>query len=153
MKNDIYGTVTKSFSVMWVFMVNSLAEILIWLLVMFSVVVCDLIAGSRRCLLMGEKWGFSTAWRRTFGKMVTYFSFVLMVVFIERAVDGNYGIDKWSILFICFLEGCSILSNIMKPKGYNVNITAFISLFAKKIFNIDKEDSKELIIKDKEEKK
>lgn len=148
---DIYETVGKTFSVMWVFMADSLAEMIPWLVVMFSVIVCDLITGCRKSFTMGEEVRFSRAFRATMGKTVTYFSFVLMVVFIERAAGGEYNIDKWSILFICFIEFCSIISNILKPKGYNINIIGLLSVINKKAFNIDKEDTKDVLIrKDKE---
>lgn len=145
---EVYTTVGKCFSVMWVFMVESLAEMMPWLVVMFSVIICDLITGCRRSFIMGEEVRFSRAFRATMGKMVTYFSFVLMVVFIEKAAGGEYSIDKWSILFICFIEFCSIISNILKPKGYDINVIGLLSVLGKKAFNIDKEDTKDVITKD-----
>lgn len=85
------------------------------------------------------------------GKMVTYFSFVVMVVMVNRAAGGSMHIDTYACLFVCFIEGCSIFSNILKPKGYNLNLAAAIALFSKKVFSVDKEDVNDIL--NKEEKK
>lgn len=134
------------------FVMESIHQMLPWLIVMFAVIICDLATGCRKSILMGEDVRFSRAFRATMGKMVTYFSFVVMVVFINVATGGNYSIDKWAVLFVCFIEGCSIVSNILKPKGYNINIGAAIGVLLKKLFGIDREDTKDLITKNKEEK-
>lgn len=151
-ERGIYSITSKAFGVIaGGFIIDSLEDIIMWLIVMFSVVLCDLITGVRKSLSLKEKVRFSRAWRATMGKMVTYFSFVVMAVFIDRATDEAYSIDKWSILFVCFIEVCSIIANILKPKGYNFNLIAALSVFAKKVFSIDKEDSKEIITKNKED--
>ena len=87
------------------------------------------------------------------GKMVTYFSFVVMVVMIQKASEMSVCIDTYACLFVCFIEGCSIISNILKPKGYNFNLAAAIGVFAKKVFSVEKEDMKDVITKKEEEKK
>ena len=86
------------------------------------------------------------------GKMVTYFSFVVMVVMVQKASCMSVRIDTYACLFICFIEGCSIISNILKPKGYNFNLAAAIGVFAKKVFSVEKEDVKEIIEKEEEKK-
>ena len=35
---------------------------------------------------------------------------------------NQYGIDKWACLLVCFIEGCSIIGNILKPKGIDFNL-------------------------------
>lgn len=102
---------------------------------------------------MNEEVRFSGAIRRTMGKMVTYFAFVCMVVMINIASGDKWNIDIYSCLFVCFIEFCSIISNILKPKGYDFNILKALGVFCKKVFNVDKEDVSEIITKDKEEKK
>ena len=99
---------------------------------------------------MGEQVRFSRAVRRTMGKMVTYFSFVFMVVMINKASGSRYDIDVYSCLMVCFLEMCSIISNILKPKGIELNIVEAFRLIFGKTLKVDKEDIKEVI---KEEKK
>lgn len=100
---------------------------------------------------MGEYVRFSRACRATMGKMVTYFSFVVMVVMINKSAGDSMRIDTYACLFVCFIEGCSIISNILKPKGYNFNLSAAIGVFARKIFSVGKEDINNII--SKEEKK
>ena len=148
---EIYETAGKVFSVVGGFVLESIEAMLPWLIVMFSVVICDLITGCRKVILMSNDFRFSKALRDTMGKLVTYFSFVVMVVFIDRATVGQYEIAKYAILLVCFIEGCSIISNLLKPKGYNFNIIAALSVLGKKV-GIDKEDTKEIITKEKEVK-
>ena len=131
----------------WNFIADSLKQIIVWLIVMFTVIICDLVAGCRKSLLMNEKVRFSKAWRRTMGKAVTYFSFVVMVVVINQATNGDYNIDKWAILFICGIEGSSIISNILRPKGYDFNMIQIISILAKKIFKVEGDETKKIITK------
>lgn len=133
------------------FVIDSLQLMIPWLIAMFCVVICDLVTGVRKSMLIGEHVRFSRAWRATMGKMVTYFSFVVMVVMVNRAAGGSMHIDTYACLFVCFIEGCSIFSNILKPKGYNLNLAAAIALFSKKVFSVDKEDVNDIL--NKEEKK
>ena len=135
------------------FIVQSLEHMIPWLIESFAVIICDLAFGVRKSLLMNEEVRFSGAIRRTMGKMVTYFAFVCMVVMINIASGGKWNIDIYSCLFVCFIEFCSIISNILKPKGYDFNILKALGIFCKKVFNVDKEDVSEIITKDKEEKK
>lgn len=133
------------------FVIDSLQMMIPWLIAMFCVIICDLVTGVRKSLLMKEHVRFSRAWRATMGKMVTYFSFVVMVVMVNRAAGGSMHIDTYACLFVCFIEGCSIISNILKPKGYNINLAAAIALFSKKVFSVNKEDVNE-VIKEEEKK-
>lgn len=135
------------------FIMQSLEHMIPWLIVSFSVIICDLAFGVRKSLLMNEEVRFSGAIRRTMGKMVTYFAFVCMVVMINIASGGKWNIDIYSCLFVCFIEFCSIISNILKPKGYDFNVLKALGIFCKKVFKVDKEDVSEIITEDKEEKK
>ena len=47
------------------------------------------------------------------------------------------------------IEGCSIVGNILKPKGININVIGALGVFGKKVFKVDKEDVKEIIEKEK----
>lgn len=152
MKNNIITqSIPGGFSVIASsFIAQSLEHMIPWLIVTFSVVVCDLMFGIRKCLLLGEEVRFSGAVRRTMGKMVTYFAFVCMVVMINIASGNKWNIDVYSCLFVCFIELCSIISNILKPKGYNFNLLKALGLFGKKVLDVEKEDMNEIITKDKE---
>ena len=135
------------------FIAESLEHMIPWLIASFSVVVCDLAFGIRKSLLMREEVRFSGAIRRTMGKMVTYFAFVCMVVMVNIAAGSKWNIDVYSCLLVCFIEFCSIISNILTPKGYSFNMLKALGLFEKKMLDVDKEDISEIITKDKEEKK
>lgn len=135
------------------FIMQSLEHMIPWLIVTFSVIVCDLAFGIRKSLSMGEEVRFSSAIRRTMGKMVTYFAFVCMVVMINIASGNKWSIDVYSCLLVCFIEFCSIISNILKPKGYSFNLLKALGLFGKKVLDVEKEDINEILTKDKEETK
>lgn len=127
------------------FVVESLEHIVPWLIVTFCVIVCDLVCGLRKSLVMGDDIRFSRAIRATMGKMVTYFAFVVMVCMVSVAAGNEYGIDKWSCLLVCFIEGCSIISNILKPKGVNVNFVSLVGVFCEKVFKVKKKDVEEVL--------
>jgi hypothetical protein len=128
------------------FMLASLEQMVPWLIVMLAVIVCDLITGCRKSLLAGERVRPSRAFRETMGKCVTYFSFVITMVLIDEASGGGWSIDKWTILLICFIEVCSIVSNILKPMGYRLNAAALLALGLKRLTG----ETKELIVKEEE---
>ena len=135
------------------FIIETLEHMIPWLIASFTVIICDLAFGIRKSLLMGEDVRFSRAIRATMGKMVTYFAFVCMVVMINIASGNKWNIDVYSCLLVCFIEFCSIISNILIPKGYDFNMIKALGLFGKKVLDVDKEDISEIITKDKEEKK
>ncbi len=135
------------------FIIETLEHMIPWLIASFAVIICDLAFGIRKSLLMGEDVRFSRAIRATMGKMVTYFAFVCMVVMINIASGNKWNIDVYSCLLVCFIEFCSIISNILIPKGYDFNMIKALGLFGKKVLDVDKEDISEIITKDKEEKK
>lgn len=118
-------------------MQESIGHMIPWLIVTGAVIVCDLIFGIRKSLIMEEEVRFSSAVRRTMGKMVTYFSFVVMVAMIDVAAGGDRQIDKWACLTVCFIEGVSIIGNLLRPKGYNVNVIKAVSLFFSKKLGVD----------------
>lgn len=108
-----------------------------WLIVMAAVILCDLVFGIRRAWLAGERVRFSKACRDTAGKTVMYFAFVCMVCAVEQAAGGGYGIDKWSCLAVCLIEGCSIFSNFLKTKGVDVNVVNILNAVFRKATSLD----------------
>lgn len=151
-ENMITQSIPGGFSVIAsAFIVESLEHMIPWLIASFSVIVCDLAFGIRKSLLMNEEVRFSGAIRRTMGKMVTYFAFVCMVVMVNIAAGGNWHIDVYACLLVCFIEFCSIISNILKPKGYNFNLVKALGVMFNKTLNVDKEAIEEVITKDKED--
>lgn len=149
-KQWVFNGVSGGFSaVASAFIQESLSHMIPWLIVSCAVIVCDLAFGIRKSMLMHESVRFSSAARRTMGKMVTYFSFVCMVCMINVAAGNDYGIDKWSCLLVCFIEFCSIVSNILKPKGYSLNLKELVALLIGKVSNIDKKDIENIIDEEK----
>ena len=117
------NTVQGSFAgIASAFIGQTLSHMIPWLMVTAAVILCDLAFGVRKSLIMGDEVRFSRAVRNTLGKMVTYFAFVCMVCMICVASGEQYGIDKWACLLVCFIEGCSIIGNILKPKGIDFNL-------------------------------
>lgn len=148
----VFPTVQGGFSAVAVaFLRESLEHMIPWFIVTCVVIVCDLAFGIRKSLLMGERVRLSSAVRRTMGKMVTYFAFVAMVCTICVAAGGDTKIDVYSCLLVCFVEGCSIMSNLLKPKGYDFNILKAFGVLGKKVLDVEKEDIESVITKNKEE--
>lgn len=144
---------TFSATVTTAFLGAVLGEATPWLIATVAVVFCDLVFGIRRSWLAGERIRFSKACRDTMGKLITYTAFVLMVCSIDTATGKGWRLEMWSCLFVCFVEGCSIVSNLLKPKGVTIDLgnllTAVFSRFtktdAKGIFkdaDKDREDGK-----------
>lgn len=134
------------------FIQESIIHMIPWLIVTCAMILCDLAFGIRCSLILGEKVRFSSATRRTMGKMVTYFAFVAMVCFISVATDMDNKIDIYSCLLVCFIEGCSIISNIIKPKGYILDLDNLLVLIGRKMLKVDKSDLEDVITKNKEDK-
>lgn len=145
-KESITQGVSSGFAALaTAFVQESLSHMIPWLIVTCAVIVCDLCFGIRKSMILGEDIRFSKAMRRTMGKMVTYFSFVCMVCMVSVAAGADYGIDKWTCLLICFIEFCSILSNILKPKGYSLNVKALTSVLLGKALQTDSKELDDII--------
>lgn len=150
MEESLTLTATKgAYSVIFAtFLQESIGHMIPWLVVTFCVILCDLVVGIRKSLILGEEVRFSTACRRSIGKTVSYYTFVVMAAVIDVAANGGGMIDKWACLMVCFIEGCSIISNILKPKGYNINLVKMIAVIFSKKFDVAKQDVEEMIEKE-----
>ena len=134
-KNLVSQSIQGSFAgIASAFITQTLEHMIPWLMVSAAVILCDLAFGVRKSILMGEEVRFSRAVRNTMGKMVTYFAFVCMVCMICVASGEKYQIDIWSCLLVCFIEGCSIIGNILKPKGINFNLLGALNEIGKATF-------------------
>lgn len=72
--------------------------------------------------------------------MVSYFMFVIMVAVIDVASHGGGIIDKYACLLVCFIEGCSIINNILKPKGLSIDLNKLFNAIVGKKFGVDMKD-------------
>lgn len=130
------------------FIQESLRHMIPWLIASAAVILCDFAFGVRRSLIMKEEVRFSKAVRRTMGKTVTYFAFVCMVCMVEVAAGSQFAIDRWACLAVCFIEFCSVISNILAPKGYRFNVCKLFTLVAGKFLREEQEDLEEIIEKE-----
>lgn len=147
-KDGVINTTTSSFAVMaTVFLQDSIKHMIPWLIASFAFVVCDLIARIRRCLLMDEQVRFSKAMRDTLGKMVFYFSAICMFSMVCVASGELYHIDRWSCLFIYFVELCSIIHNWLAPKGIDINFNKLAALLFSKKFGGERKEYEDIIEK------
>lgn len=110
------------------FLSDVLSSMIPWLLVMGVVILCDLAFGIRKSLKLGIHVSWSMAFRETMGKMVTYYAFVFMVCTIEAASGHSYAIAQWSCLFVCGIEGISIIGNMLKPYGITLSLKDVLTL-------------------------
>ncbi|MCD7721787.1 MAG: hypothetical protein LUI09_06110 [Prevotellaceae bacterium] len=121
-------TLTGGFAVVAAaFLKDSVVEMIPWLTVMYVAILTDLVSALRRCNLTGEGIRISRAVRNTMGKAVTYTSFTLLVCMVEVACQRTMHLDRWACLVIILVEICSIISNILKPKGYDIDIGRMIA--------------------------
>ena len=110
------------------FLSDILSSMLPWLMAMGMVILCDLAFGIRKSLKLGVHVSWSMAFRETMGKMVTYYAFVLMVCTIEAASRHSFAIAQWSCLFVCGVEGVSIIGNMFKPYGITLSLKGILTL-------------------------
>lgn len=146
MIKDFGSAVASTTTVMIVtFMEQSIHAMMPWLIVMFAVILCDFIAGIRKSLILKLEVRWSSAFRRTMGKMVTYFSFVMMIVLVNNASQDDWHLDKWMCLLVCLLEVISIFGNILKAKGLQLDTKAVLTLFFSKMLRVSREEVKDIV--------
>lgn len=131
------------------FLQDTFKTMIPWIMVMLSVVACDLIAGIRKSLKLDVHVSWSMAFRETMGKMVIYVAFVLMVAMIDAASDHSFKIALWGCLLICALEGGSIISNLLKPYGIDITPKSIFKFFTERALHTTDEEAEELVHEDK----
>jgi phage-related holin len=128
------------------FIQNSIQIMIPWLIVMFVVILTDLISGIRKSTKLGVEVSPSTAFRETMGKMVTYFSWVIMVCLVDVAMGGNATAAKWGCLLVIAIEGGSIVSNILKPHGVEVSLNGILRvILMRSPLNASQEEAEQVI--------
>ena len=146
MTKNVYYQVSGGFgAVASAFVYESLESIIPWLLAMFFVILCDLFAGVWCCLKTNIKLRFSKGCRDTIAKSLTYFAAVVASCMIEKASGTSIPIAKSVLLFVCFIELCSVISNILRPKGYKLDLGKALVAVLKKL-NLS--DMEEVIVED-----
>ena len=131
-----------------------------WLVALTAVVMADLAAGCRKSLKLGVHVSVTTAVRETMGKLVVYWSFVLMVATIEVAIGHKFSVAMWGCLIICAFEGLSVLGNILKPMGIDLSLANILKVSLQRGFGFSKQQANDVAksetveqIRQREEKK
>ena len=103
-----------------------------WLVAMTLVVLADLLTGLRKCWMLGDAIRWSKGYRATLSKLVCYWAFACGAVMVQEACDNAYPIAMWACLSVIAIEGVSIVGNILKPHGIDINIANLIKAIGKK---------------------
>lgn len=116
-----------------------------WLMAMLAVVICDLIAGIRKSLMLGVHISISKAARETMGKIVVYTSFVISSAMVEVATGHSIRLAMWLCLVVAAFEFGSIIANIAAPMGYDISVTGLLRVLGKRSLGFNDEEAKEII--------
>lgn len=127
------------------FFLESVRHMVIWLIVMFAVVACDLVAKIAYLAKTGGKIRWSKGARETMCKMCTYFAAVMTASIICVALGKEDTMERWVVIFICGIEGLSIVGNLLKMKGYRFDASAALRVALGRLFRIDKEETSDII--------
>lgn len=119
-----------------------------WIIVMVTIVICDLVAGIRKSLKLGVHVSPSTAIRETMGKLLVYCSFVLVVSMLNVASGDGLDIAKWFCLAISGLEIGSIISNILRPYGVTISLKGLLKFIMAKATQSSMEEMDEVVKRD-----
>lgn len=111
------------------FLGKALEQMIPWFVAMTSVVLADLVSGLWKCARLDIPIRFSKACRETMGKIIVYFAFVMMAACINIAEKGEFDWCRWVALFVIIIEFGSMASNILKPHGINISMSAVIKAF------------------------
>ena len=135
------------------YLVSALEGMVIWLICMFAVIFCDLVAGVTHSLMKGLDVPLSKACRRTLGKGVVYFAVVATAVLLNIATQEEYHLDKWAVLGVAGIETSSIIGHILGMRGYTFSPLKLVKVMAKKKYEINSEEVEGIIKKDEDDKR
>lgn len=111
------------------FLGKALEQMIPWFIAMLSVIIADLVSGLWKSLKLNIPVRFSKACRETMGKMIVYFAFVMMAACINVAEKEEFDWCRWVALFVIVIEFGSMASNVLKPHGVNISLSAIIRAF------------------------
>lgn len=111
------------------FLGEALQQMIPWFIAMTSVILADLVSGIWKSMRLDIPVRFSKACRETMGKFIVYFAFVMMAACINVAEKGEFDWCRWVALFVIVIEIGSMASNILKPHGINISLSALIKAF------------------------
>ena len=111
------------------FLGKALTQMIPWFIAMTSVILADLVSGIWKSVRLDIPVRFSKACRETMGKFIVYFAFVMMAACVNVAENGEFDWCRWVALFVIVIEFGSMASNILKPHGINISLSALIKAF------------------------
>lgn len=115
------------------------------------IVLLDFVTGIYRSYKAGMKIRFSRAGRETLAKIVFYATAIMVACCFNAATPKDYtAVEMWTCIAIYVFEGASVVSNILKVHGYNIDFNVLIKLFATRI-GLSKDDAAGLIKRDGEQ--
>lgn len=121
--------------VLMTFLGEALEQMIPWFIAMTSVILADLVSGIWKSVKLNITVRFSKACRETMGKFIVYFAFVMMAACINVAEKGEFDWCRWVALFVIVIEFGSMASNLLKPHGINISLSAIIKAFLKHSFS------------------
>ena len=133
------------------FVADSVVQMWPWLLVMTSLILCDLVTGVCKAWRLGERVTFSRAIRDTTAKACTYYSCVVFVALFQTAANEDIDYSRYAAKVICVIEGVSILRNILKWHGYNVSGKELLAVLFHRLFGGEKTDYTNVLTEKKDE--
>lgn len=150
MSTDLQTAASSGFgAIAGAFVTESLASIIVWIIVMGAVILCDLITGIAKSYKEKVKIRFSSACRNTISKLCVYYSLVVCASLTQVAIGHDIEINKWACLFVILIEFSSICNNILSWHGYGLDFNKIITLVLKKQLDADTEDVQDIVVKQK----
>lgn len=111
---------------------NSIEGMSVWLFVMFWVIIADLATASYKVYKDDTKeFRVSKAIRDTLAKMVVYYAVVVAAVFTAESLKMPE-ISYWACALIFLAEGLSIVGNLLKAHGYELDTKSVVKLIVSK---------------------
>lgn len=136
-------------SVLIGFLQDVALESLKWCIPIMFAIVADLTTGVNAAHFRKETISFSTALRRSGNKVLAYTSWILVAVSCGMQFSVNWCCPSMMAI-VLFIEGASIIGNILEPKGIQLSWKGILAVIGKKVGadNLD-----EIIVKDEKKSK
>ena len=104
-----------------------------WLIAMTLVVCVDLAVGLRRCWMTKEPIRWSKGFRATISKLVCYWAYAICAVCVQVACENAYHLAMWACLSVIAIEFISIIGNILRAHGLELNVVNLFKSIGKKV--------------------
>ena len=102
-----------------------------WCIPIMFAIIADLTTGVNAAQFRGEYISFSTALRRSGNKVLAYTSWILVAVSCGIQFSKNWCCPSMMAI-VLFIEGCSIIENILEPKGIQLSWKGILAVIGKK---------------------